>query len=77
VRLRVEVREGGICAFGIADAEDEFYQIGPAFHARPGRWIGAKVGLYCLTPNMLGVQGHADFDYFRVTALREKAGGAM
>lgn len=73
VRLRMETREGGICAFGIMDENDEFYQIGPSFHARPGRWIGAKVGVYCLTPHMLGAQGQADFDYFRVSALRGHA----
>jgi beta-xylosidase len=71
VRLRVEIREGGVCAFGIVDDGDEFYQIGPSFFARPGRWIGAKVGIYCLTPDVLGTQGHADFDYFRVSVLRE------
>jgi beta-xylosidase len=71
VRLRVTVNEGGICAFGIVDDENQLYQIGPLFHARPGRWIGAKVGIYCLTPDMLEAKGFADFDYFRVSALRE------
>jgi beta-xylosidase len=71
VRLRIEVREGGVCAFGIADDKEGFYQIGPVFHARPGRWIGAKVGIYCLTPEVFGARGHADFDYFRVAAVQE------
>lgn len=65
VRLRAEVREGGVCCFGILDETESFYQIGPAFHARPGKWIGAKIGLYCMTPEMLAIGGHADFTYFR------------
>ena len=32
---------------------------GPPFAARPGRWIGAKAGLF----------GTADFDWFRVEPL--------
>lgn len=72
LRLRINVAEGGVCTFGVVDEGSQFYQIGPAFHARPGRWIGAKVGIYCLTPDVLKAQGHADFDYFRVGILRQE-----
>jgi beta-xylosidase len=56
VRLRTEIREGGVCHFGIQDETGRFYQIGPAFHARPGKWIGAKIGLYCIT-HEIGIIG--------------------
>ena len=45
--------------------EAPFYQIGPSFQATPGRWIGAKVGLYCITTDVLDASGHADFAWFR------------
>jgi hypothetical protein len=35
------------------------------FQATEGHWIGAKVGIYSLTPNPQGGAGHADFEYFR------------
>jgi hypothetical protein len=28
-------------------------------------WIGAKVGLFCVNPNMAGPGGYADFDAVR------------
>lgn len=64
IRLRVIVGNGGACRFGIVEADDAFYQVGPAFFARPGRWIGAKVGLYCLSRSVLAKPGYADFSYF-------------
>ena len=63
VTLQVKVGAGGVCRFGIVSGSAGFYQLGPAFRARPGRWIGAKIGLYCLTTNVLDVTGHADFGY--------------
>ena len=67
-RLAVEVRDGGVCRFAYAVGDEKSKQplkpIGPEFQAVPGRWIGAKVGLFCLTPD--GEHGgQADFDYFR------------
>ena len=35
------------------------------FTARQGKWIGAKVGLFCVTPNE-GNRGWADVDWFRM-----------
>lgn len=67
VRLRVVVSNGGICQFGIVRDGGSFYQIGPAFFAKVGRWIGAKFGLYCLSPNALNITGSADFSYCHVT----------
>lgn len=64
IRLRVEVRSGGICRFGII-IDEKFHQLGPVITARKGGWIGAKIGLYCLTTNPLEKNGHADFSYFR------------
>jgi beta-xylosidase len=53
LRLRVMVGEGGVCRFGVVQDDDRFFILGPTFHARAGQWIGAKVGIYCLSPDVL------------------------
>jgi beta-xylosidase len=62
VRLRVDVTPGGVCTFSYADA-DAIRTMG-VLHAGPGRWIGAKVGVYALTRDDPSHASHADFDYF-------------
>lgn len=64
VTLQVRVGAGGVCRFGVMLDSGGFYQLGPGFFAKPGRWIGAKIGIYCLSTDLLDVSGHADFDYF-------------
>jgi beta-xylosidase len=69
VTLKLKAGEGGACCLGIARTDSDFYQLGPAFQASPGRWIGAKVGLYCITTNVLDPSGYADFAWFRFGPL--------
>jgi len=65
VRLRVRVFDGGACEFAYAGPTEPFRTIPGRFQARPGVWIGAKVGLYCSRMGEAAATGHADFDYFR------------
>ena len=67
--LKLKVGEGGVCRLGVAMADAGFYQLGPSFNVSPGRWIGAKVGLYCITSDVLDASGHADFAWFRFGPL--------
>jgi beta-xylosidase len=51
---------------------ERFEPIGEAFESRPGRWVGAQIGLFAQardgTPASIATTvGHADFDWFRVT----------
>ncbi|HEV7241743.1 MAG TPA: pectinesterase family protein [Thermoanaerobaculia bacterium] len=55
VQLRVTVSPEAVARFSYSTG-GAFQPLGTAFVARPGRWIGAKVGLF----------GRADFDWFRV-----------
>jgi beta-xylosidase len=59
--LRVSVETEAKCTFSYSSNGKEFTVLGSPFAARPGRWIGAKVGLVCI-----GTGGHADFDWFRI-----------
>ena len=64
LELRVAVAEGAVCQFSWR-RDGGFTPIGPSFVAQPGRWIGAKVGLFASAPGPAPA-GHADFDWFRV-----------
>jgi beta-xylosidase len=65
VFLRVRVRPSGVCQFSYAADGKEFIPIGGPFTACTGRWMGAKVGLFCLAERSLKARGCADFDWFR------------
>ena len=66
VVLRASVAAGGRCHFSYSLDGKRFHDVGETFTARPGHWVGAKVGLFALAaPGATG--GHADVDWFRVT----------
>jgi len=66
VFLEVTVKEGDICRFEYSLDNKKFRAIGNPYVASPGVWIGAKVGLFCINPNMAESNGYANFDWFRV-----------
>ena len=63
IRLRVQIVDGGECAFAFANEDGHFTTVPETFQAQPGVWIGAKVGIYSTCTAAAG--GHADFDYVR------------
>ena len=66
VWLHVEVGEPGVCHFSFSTDGASFTPIGESFLAQPGKWMGAKVGLFCTAAAESGAAGHADFEFFRV-----------
>jgi beta-xylosidase len=66
VLLRVDVADGAVCRFSYSPDGKQFTPIGKPFTAKPGRWIGAKVGLSCLARPGSTEAGYADCDWFRV-----------
>jgi beta-xylosidase len=69
IYLRVKVMKGAKCQFSYSFDGTEFKNIDETFMAREGRWIGAKVGLFCTRESQTNDSGYGDFDWFRVTAL--------
>jgi beta-xylosidase len=63
--LKVKVDKGAICQFSYSSDGKEFRDIGEPFTAREGRWVGAKLGLFCISKNALHKSGYVDFDWFR------------
>ncbi len=64
VKLVLNFGNGGFCQFGYREGEGTVW-FGPSFQAREGKWIGARVGLYCTALGPLPIDGYADFGYFR------------
>jgi beta-xylosidase len=66
VYLRVKVDAEQLCRFEYSLDNKIFMEIGKEFRAKEGVWIGAKVGIFCMNPNMAESKGYADFDWFSV-----------
>ena len=69
IYLRVNVTKGAQCQFSYSFDGNNFQNIDEQFQAREGRWIGAKVGLFCIRDSETNDSGFADFDWFRVQQI--------
>ena len=67
-KLRVEVAAGGVCTFSLIRDDGSRSLDSKPFTLGPGKWIGAKVGIYCTHQPDATSAGFADFDYFRFSA---------
>lgn len=68
VVFRVEVNApGAMCQFSFSENGEKFTKIGNPFKAKPGKWIGAKVGLFSVSTQEAKRGGYADVEYFRIT----------
>ncbi|QDA61659.1 glycoside hydrolase family 43 protein [Hymenobacter jejuensis] len=70
VQLRVQVSgPEATCRFSYStDDGASFRPIGEPFVAKPDKWTGAKVGLFCAgTQPERRIGGYADVDWFRIT----------
>ncbi|MDR1225697.1 MAG: glycoside hydrolase 43 family protein [Prevotellaceae bacterium] len=66
VFLRVKVEKNALCTFSYSLDGKKYDVLGQKFAAKPGKWIGAKVGLFCQRPKSTNDGGWVDVDYFRV-----------
>jgi len=66
VFLRVQVRKGEICNWSYSIDGKKYIDIEKDFRARPGKWIGATLGLYASRDKQINDSGYADFDWFRI-----------
>lgn len=70
---RIKASEGGtdliaMCQFSYSLDGKKFQPLGEAFQAKEGKWIGAKVGVFCTRPHMVTNDGGwTDVDWFRIT----------
>ncbi|MBL0182661.1 MAG: glycoside hydrolase 43 family protein [Chitinophagaceae bacterium] len=70
IYLRVKVTKGAQCRFSYSVDGKQFTEAGEEFQAEVGRWIGAKVGIFCTRETQINDSGYADFDWFRVEQIQ-------
>ncbi|MAN29389.1 glycoside hydrolase family 43 protein [Mesonia oceanica] len=54
------------CQFMYSENGKKYKEIGEPFNARVGKWMGAKVGLFSISPSGAKRGGYADIEYFRI-----------
>ena len=65
IYIRVHVDKGAYCRFSYSLDGKKFTEAGTLFKARQGKWIGAKEGMFSVTPHGKE-RGWVDVDWFRV-----------
>lgn len=65
IYIRVRVSKEAYCRFSYSLDGKKFTEAGTLFKARQGKWIGAKVGIFSVTPHGKE-RGWVDVDWFRV-----------
>ncbi|HEX2682588.1 MAG TPA: glycoside hydrolase 43 family protein, partial [Ferruginibacter sp.] len=68
--LEIMVEKGGVCHFRFSDNDERVTMVARSFTAEPGRWVGAKIGMFCLRNNITNDAGYVDIDWFRIEALK-------
>ncbi len=67
IYLAVQVQKAAQCTFSYSTDGLTFTDIPEKFTAVPGKWIGAKFGLYCNRLQVTNDAGYADIDWVRVS----------
>jgi beta-xylosidase len=66
--FRVEVSSpDAMCQFSYSENGKNYKKLGIPFKAQPGKWIGAKVGLFSISTQEAKRGGYADVDHFKIT----------
>jgi beta-xylosidase len=68
VFLKVSVSEEARCSFSYSTNGSSFKAIGVDFSSKPGRWVGAKIGLFAAAPPGEKNAGYGDFDFIHITS---------
>jgi hypothetical protein len=53
--LKVKVSKGGICDFSYESEKGSGHLL-KTFNSKTGRWVGAKIGLFCTRTNITAIQ---------------------
>jgi beta-xylosidase len=69
VIVKVDVSSEGKCQFSYSeDSGQNFNNFNQIFTAKPGKWVGAKIGMFMSRNNITNDAGFTDIDWFRVEA---------
>ena len=64
--LQIKVNSKATATFNFSEDGKTFKQVGDPFIIKPGRWVGAKIGMFCARTNITNDAGFADIDWFRI-----------
>ncbi|MBN2520402.1 MAG: glycoside hydrolase, partial [Bacteroidales bacterium] len=64
--LSVKVEETAIASFCYSIDGESFKSFGETFNIKPGKWIGAKVGVFCISEEFNENSGFVENDWFRI-----------
>lgn len=64
--IRVVVNQDAIYNFEYSTSGYDFNKLRKSFNAKQGKWIGAKVGLFCIRKVKTNDSEYADIDWFRI-----------
>ncbi|HEX6848524.1 MAG TPA: glycoside hydrolase 43 family protein [Chitinophagaceae bacterium] len=68
VFLKLKVSKGGVCDFSYETGKAQGHLL-KTFTAKPGRWVGAKIGMFCTRTNVTNDAGYADLDWVRIEKI--------
>lgn len=78
IYLRAMFNSSAQCTFSYSTDGKSYQPLGKPFQAREGKWIGAKVGMFCTRPAIVTNDGGwADIDWFRITPNKEEEYSAL
>lgn len=66
VYLRVQVKNGKTCDWTYSLDGKKYTVVENGFQAKPGKWIGATLGLYASREKHINDSGYAEVDWFRI-----------
>jgi beta-xylosidase len=66
VWLKVHISQDHKCKYSYSTDGVVFNSVDHESEAKQGTWIGAKIGLFCISPGVKSGKGYIDADYFRI-----------
>lgn len=72
IYLRVQVDSAANCRFSYSLDGQQFTFVEQVFKARPGKWIGAKIGFFCSRSAKTNDAGWAEIDWLRFSKNPEE-----
>ncbi len=63
--FRISVAKNAICTFSYSIDRTNFTNVAATFAAKPGKWIGAKIGFFCTRTEKTNDSGWAEIDWIR------------
>ncbi len=68
IYLQIRMNKQGVASFNFSTNGTDFTKLGGPFTAKPGRWVGAKLGMFCTRNSKTNDAGFAEVDWIRINS---------